>query len=219
MKEKILLFWSGGKKSAMALELLTKNPELELVGLISLFDRETNRIAYHGIPDSIIIEQAKLLKLPLQRIFLAPNYTEEEYIDQVSSLLKIYAKKGIRTIALGDLEPVIDTRKDKRLQLGAKVLTPLSGMESLDFNSEFFKNGYKAFVTSVLKEGLGYNFLACEYNQEFLSRLPKDIDQAARFQEFHTFVIFGPTFNKRVAFSKAIAVEEKNYLVSLVKEP
>ena len=65
MKEKVLLFWSGGKKSALALEYLNKNPEIEVVGLLSLFNRETNRIAFHGIPDSLISERAKLLKLPV----------------------------------------------------------------------------------------------------------------------------------------------------------
>ena len=62
MKEKVLVFWSGGKKAALALNFLVNNPEFEIVGLLSVFDRETNRIPLHGIPDSLIIEQAKLLK-------------------------------------------------------------------------------------------------------------------------------------------------------------
>lgn len=215
MKEKVLVFWSGGKKAALALNFLVNNPEFEIVGLLSVFDRETNRIPLHGIPDSLIIEQAKLLKLPLQRVFLPGDFSEEDYVIQVGSILKMYAKKGITSIAFGDLESDAAYRKN----LGMKVLMPLNGMSSEHFNSEFFKTGHKALVTSVLHEKLGYNFLACELNEEYINRLPSGVDQASRNNEFHSFVTFGPKFIKRVPFSKAIAVEEKGYIISLVKEP
>lgn len=220
-KEKVLMFWSGGKDSALALYELNQNPAYEVVGLITTFDREKNRVPFHGIPDTLVLEQAKLLKLPLQRIFLPANSTNEEYVKQVSTILSMYAKRGIKTVAFGDinLQDVRDFKEKMIFDLDMKALFPLWGMDTKDVVSKFFQTGHKALVTSVMQEKLGYNFLACEFNQEYLDRLPEGIDHAGENGEFHTFVTFGPTFKMRVAFSKAIAVEEGPYIVSLVKEP
>jgi uncharacterized protein (TIGR00290 family) len=220
-KEKILMFWSGGKDSALALYELNQNPAYEVVGLITTFDRETNRVPFHGIPDTLVLEQAKLLKLPLQRIFLPHGASNEDYIKQVSTILSMYAKRGIKTVAFGDinLQDVRDFKEKMIFDLDMKALFPLWGMDTKDVVAKFFQTGHKALVTSVIAEKLGYNFLACEFNQEYLDRLPEGIDHAGENGEFHTFVTFGPTFKMRVAFSKAIAVEEGPYIVSLVKEP
>ncbi len=220
-KEKVLLFWSGGKDSALALYELLQNPQYEVVSLITTLNREKNRVPFHGIPDVLIKEQAKLLKLPLQRIFLPDNSTDEEYVKQVSTILSMYAKRGIKTVAFGDINQQADRDfKEKMIfDLDMKALFPLWGMDTKAVAAKFLQTGHKALVTSVNEEKLGYSFLACDYNEEYLNRLPEGIDHAGENGEFHTFVVFGPTFKMRVAFSKAIAVEEGPYVVSLVKEP
>ena len=221
IKEKVLVFWSGGKDSALALHDLRQNPKIEVVGLISTLDREKNRVRFHGIPDTLLLEQAKLLKLPLQRIFLPENATNEEYIKEVSTILKMYAKRGITTVAFGDIHlKEIRAFKEKMIDdIGMKAIFPLWNQDTLDVAKRFLSTGHKALVTSVYGEKLGYNYLACDFNEEFIARLPDDIDPAGENGEFHTFVIFGPAFKMRVAFSKSIAVEEGPYLVSLIKEP
>ncbi len=220
-KEKVLLFWSGGKDSAMALYELKNNPKLEVVGLVTTLDREKNRVRFHGIPDTLILEQSKLLKLPLQRIFLPENSTNEEYKKEVTAILSMYAKRGIKTVAFGDINQTeIKIFKEKMLEeIGMNALFPLWNQNTKDVVDKFFSTGHKALVTSVLAEKLGYNFLACEFNDEYIARLPEGVDPAGENGEFHTFVTFGPSFKMRVAFSKSIAVEEGPYLVSLIKEP
>lgn len=221
MIEKVLLFWSGGKDSALALHQLKANPNYEVIGLVSVFNRETNRIPFHGIPDSLIIEQAKILKLPLQRIFIPDNATDEEYKKCVGSVLALFSKKGIKTAAFGDihLEDIKLFREEMLRELEMKALFPLWKKDTRELMNLFFSSGHKALVTSVLASKLGYDFLACEFNEEYLKRLPDGIDPAGENGEFHTFVTFGPSFKMRVAFSKSIAVEEGPYLVSLIKEP
>lgn len=220
-KEKVLLFWSGGKDSALALHELQNNPAYEVISLVSTFNRETSRVQFHGIPDVLVVEQAKMMKLPLQRIFLPNDATNEEYIEQVSKILMMFAKRGIKTVAFGDihLEEIKIFKEQMLEKIEMKAIFPLWGKPTKELAHQFLRTGHKALVTSVMASKLGYDFLACEYNEEYLNRLPADIDPAGENGEFHTFVIFGPTFKMRVAYSKAIAVEEGPYLVSLVKEP
>jgi uncharacterized protein (TIGR00290 family) len=220
-KEKVLLFWSGGKDSALTLHELKNSPQYEVVGLITTLDRETNRVAFHGIPDVLILEQAKLLKLPLQRIFLPTNASNDEYVKQVSTILAMFAKRGIKTVAFGDtqLEDVRAFKEKFINDLGMTAIFPLWKRDSKELALYFINTGHKALVTAVFGEKLGYNFLACEYNVEYLERLPEGIDPLGENGEFHTMAVYGPTFKMRLAYSKAIAVEEGPYFVSLVKEP
>lgn len=219
--EKVLMFWSGGKDSALALYELSQNPNVKVMGLITTLDREKNRVPFHGIPDTLVLEQAKLLKLPLQRIFLTENADDNEYVKEVGQILSMYAKRGITTVAFGDINQKAERELKEKMvfDLDMKAVFPLWGMDTKDVVAKFFQTGHKALVTSVIEEKLGYNFLACEFNQEYIDRLPEGIDPAGENGEFHTFVTYGPTFKMRVAFSKAIAVNEGPYIVSLVKEP
>lgn len=221
LKEKVLLFWSGGKDSALALHYLKKDPKYEIVGLVTTFDRVKNTVPFHGIPDSLIIDQAKMLKLPLQRIFLPTECTNTEYTEHVGKILAMFAKRGIRTVAFGDihLEDVRAFREEMLAPLEMKAVFPLWGKSSADVSAEFISSGHKALVTSIMVGKLENTFLAVEFNQEWLDRLPKDVDPAGENGEFHTFVTYGPDFKMRVAYSKAIASNEGPYLVSSVKEP
>lgn len=216
-KEKVMLFWSGGKDSALALYYLQQNPNLELVGLITTINQASNTVPFHGVPDSLIIQQSKMLNLPLQRIFLPEKCTNAEYISRISELLAMFSKRGIKTIAFGDtsLSDVREFRENMLKPLDIKTLFPLWGKKSKTIATELFSLGFKALVTSIDQTQLDKTFLNCEYNPDFIERLPP----TAPSTSFHTFVIYGPGFKSRVAFSKSIAVSEGPYLVSLVKEP
>lgn len=220
-KEKILLFWSGGKDSALALHYLKKDPNVEVVGLITTINRDTNTVKYHGIPESLLVEQARMMKLPLQRIFLPGDCSNEEYIDHVGKILSIFSKKGIRKIAFGDihLEDVRAFREKMLHPLEMEAVFPLWGKKTKDVFKELMESGHKALVTSIHREKLDSSFLNCEYDEKYIERLPEGIDPAGENGEFHTFVIYGPHFRMRIPFSKAIATEEGPYLVTQIKEP
>lgn len=217
-KERILLFWNGGSASALALHKLQTEANYEIAGLICLINRETNRVPYHGIPDVLIIEQGKLLKLPVQRIFIDP--TSSAVDSEITKFLKMFAKTNIAAVAFGDTQS-----KDRELhehvcrESGLKALFPLWSLTPTDFNKEFFSTGHKALVTGINKDVLTVNHLALEYNETYIENLPAEVNAAGLNGEFNTFVTYGPSFKMRVPFSKSIAVDEDNFLVSLMKEP
>lgn len=149
-KEKVLLFWSGGKDSALALYELQNNPAYEVVSLVTTLNRETNRVQYHGIPDVLIVEQSKMLKLPLQRIFLPENASNEEYIEQVTKILSMFAKRGITTVAFGDINlQELRTFKEAMLaKIDMKAIFPLWNRPTKEVALKFLEIGHKALVTS-----------------------------------------------------------------------
>ncbi len=231
-KKKALLFWSGGMSSALALDLTKEYyPELEIVGLLTFIDGTTNRVSHHGIPDTLMIEQAKLLKLPLQRIFYQKS-NQSELKESCHKILSLFKKKGIEHLIFGNqnLNELPDYLfKDLELNHFEAVF-PLNRLtinkefstkeKSKVFSDEFFKRGFKALITGVHTEYFPQKeILSKEYTPELVGQLGDSITSFGCQNEFHTFVTFGPGFKMRVPFSKAIAEEEAPYLVSLVKEP
>ncbi|MBS0485986.1 MAG: hypothetical protein JSS13_01460, partial [Proteobacteria bacterium] len=75
----VLLAWSGGKDSALALERLLGNPRWRVAGLLTTLTTQYDRIAIHGVRRSILRRQAAALGLPLFEAEIPPQASNEIY--------------------------------------------------------------------------------------------------------------------------------------------
>jgi diphthamide synthase (EF-2-diphthine--ammonia ligase) len=62
--KRVLLSWSSGKDSAWTLHVLRRNPEIEVVGLLTTLNSEFQRVAMHGTRRSVLEAQAEAAQLP-----------------------------------------------------------------------------------------------------------------------------------------------------------
>ena len=65
MKQKIVVAWSGGKDSAMALWRLQGDERYQVVGLLTTLTEDYDRIQMHGVRRVLLVAQAEALGLPL----------------------------------------------------------------------------------------------------------------------------------------------------------
>ena len=79
MKEKIILAWSGGKDSALALYELQKSKRYEIVSLLTTINRDYDRVSMHGVRRNLLQMQAKSLNIFLESVFSSKNDSDEEY--------------------------------------------------------------------------------------------------------------------------------------------
>lgn len=220
-KPKALLFWSGGKDSWLALNAVKNEGKLQIVGLICVIERESNQIKFHGIPESIVTEQARLMGLTVQRIYVHQNASNQEYCQEINKILDLYSRKGINHLIFGDIH-LADIKQFKENWLvprGFQLHFPLWGQSSLKLAQSFFESGAKAIITSIRNDLLDTSFLAQEFNPAWLSKLPSNIDPCGENGEFHTFVFFAPGFKMRVNFSKSMAKQYGPYLITEIKDP
>src|SRR5262245_6157237 len=61
----VLLAWSGGKDSALALASLRADPAWRVVGLLTTITRDYDRISMHGVRRTVLEAQVAALGLPL----------------------------------------------------------------------------------------------------------------------------------------------------------
>ncbi len=69
--EKVLLAWSGGKDSAMALYELEMTQGYEIAALLTTVTEDYDRISMHGVRAALLGRQAESLRLPLERVLIS----------------------------------------------------------------------------------------------------------------------------------------------------
>jgi uncharacterized protein (TIGR00290 family) len=194
--KKIVLFWSGGKDSAIALQRLKQNHEFEIIGLVSTLNTEFRRVSMHGITEELLDRQVEQLGFPLIKMWVPnqpENYSyEEAFLKTCSHLSEI----GVEILAFGDifLEDLRKYRESLASKAGMKVYFPLWKNTSIELQEEFSDGGYEAITCCVQSDKLGKDWIGKKLDSDFFRNLPTGIDPFGENGEYHTFCFNGPLF-------------------------
>jgi uncharacterized protein (TIGR00290 family) len=200
----VVLSWSGGKDSALALDALSRGPDVEVVGLITSITRDYDRISVHGVRRSMLQAQVERLGLPLFEISLMPACTNDAYEAAFHDALDGIRREmpGVTHIAFGDLF-LADVRSYRERLLsgtGFQPLFPLWGLDTAVLAQRFVDDGFGAHLVCVDTTQLGADFAGRAFNHELLVDLPPSVDPCGERGEFHTFVWAGPPFKESVPY-------------------
>ncbi len=100
---KVLFCWSGGKDSALALYQTTSSGNHSVIALLTTVTEDYDRISVHGVRTTLLEQQAKALKLPLEKIFITKNSSNKDYEYKMTQTLTSFKKGGINSIVFGDI--------------------------------------------------------------------------------------------------------------------
>jgi uncharacterized protein (TIGR00290 family) len=203
MKTPVIMSWSGGKDSAMAVYELLKSGQYEIVALLVSISEEYRRISHHGVREILLDQQAEALGIPLEKIYLPSGgshpCTNEIYEQIMGNALAKFQARGVQTVAFGDLflEDLRAWREANLAKAGMRGVFPVWKRDTTQFAREVIAMGFKAFISCV--EGkVGPGFVGRPFDAEFLRDLPPGIDPCGEFGEFHSFVYDGPIFHRPV---------------------
>ena len=202
MPTPILLAWSGGKDSNLALATLRRDPESCVVGLLTTVAPAYDRISIHGVRRSILQAQAGALGLPVFEAPLAPDSGNADY-DAAWTLALRHARAAlgpVAHIAYGDLflEDVRRFREEQSQRLGYTPLFPLWGRDTGSLARDFIRAGYEAYLTCVDTTQLAPEFAGRQFDDALLADLPATVDPCGERGEFHTCVVAGPLFRRAI---------------------
>jgi uncharacterized protein (TIGR00290 family) len=203
MTEKIILCWSGGKDSAMALYELRKAGAYEVVALLSTVTEEHDRVSMHDVRRLLLEKQAKEVGLPLEKVTIPKNGRNETYACRMQAALFKYQREGIRLVAFGDifLEDLRRYRERNLSRLGMKGYFPLWKRDTEELVSAFIDAGFKGIVTCVDSRVLEKTLVGSLIDRKFVSLLPPSVDACGENGEYHSFVIDGPVFTRGLTVS------------------
>lgn len=198
--KRTLLSWSSGKDSAWSLHLLRQQREYEIVGLLTTFNRQANRVAMHGVRRELVEAQAEAAGIPLWDVDLPWPCSNADYESTMKETCKAAVQAGIECIAFGDLF-LRDIREYRERQLqgsGLKPIFPLWGIPTNELAQTMIASGLKAKLTCVNSQALSPQFAGREFDEKLLSDLPPQVDACGENGEFHSFVYAAPIFQRGI---------------------
>jgi len=212
MAEKVLFAWSGGKDSALALYELQKGNGHKVVALLTTLTEEYDRISMHDVRSILLKHQANSLGLPIEKVYIPMNSSNDECEAKIGEVLQKYLTAGVSSVVYGDifLEDLRKYREDNLAKVGMKAIFPIWKMDTTELAHRFISLGFKAIITCTDSNFLDKAFVGRLYDQQFLSELPSTVDPCGENGEFHSFVYDGPIFEKRVPYTKGEIVLRDN---------
>ena len=201
-RKRTIVSWSSGKDSTLTLLRLLDNPDYNVVGLFTTHVKDS--IPFQSTPLKIVKAQAVSIGLPLVLQELPEIFPPNDvYQSLVISAIKNSGLE-IEAVAFGDMfcNGIEDYRRSYIEPAGLECVFPLLGEDSKKLAKEIVKNGIKTFVSTVDTSQLDGSFVGKEYDDEFISSLPIDVDPCGEDGEFHTLVYDAPCFNSSIEIVK-----------------
>jgi uncharacterized protein (TIGR00290 family) len=200
MAEKVLMAWSGGKDSALALHEVLRAGSLNVTALLTTITAGYDRISMHGVRVALLDAQAQRIGLPVEKVVIPQQCTGEQYDELMRTTLARLKASGIAGVVFGDLflADIRRYREEKMAQVDMTAYFPLWGRKTADLARAFISLGFRAIITCVDTRALDGRFAGRDFDEQFLKELPQGIDPCGENGEFHTFVWDGPIFRRPI---------------------
>jgi uncharacterized protein (TIGR00290 family) len=198
--EPILFCWSGGKDSAMALNTLLHQTDVEIVALLTTVTEGYERISMHGVRRELLERQAQSIGLPLHEVRIPPQCINPIYEARMEEALRVHLEKGVRKVAFGDifLEDLRTYREKRLARVGMTALFPIWKRDTRELIRSFHAHQFRAVAVCVDSKVLDPGFAGRELDDSFFRDLPPHADPCGENGEFHTFVFDGPIFQSPI---------------------
>ena len=186
--------WSGGKDACLAMHRMSLSGSRPQQ-LLTMMEADGVTSRAHALPLKLLEEQASALGLPL----LAQSATD--YKEAYLSALATLKTKGISDAVFGDID--LQAHKDWQQEVGEiagfNMHFPLWEEEHESLVYEFLEAGFETVIIAIKQDQLDKSFLGKTLNHATIKLLEKEgVDICGEGGEFHTFVVYGPMFSKRV---------------------
>lgn len=200
--QQVILSWSGGKDSALALAALRADPRYEVVALLTSITRGYERVSIHGVRRALLEAQTAAIGLPLMEIELDPACSNAAYETAFVEALANVSRRfpSARHLAFGDLflADVRAYREGLLAKTDYKPCFPLWGRDTRQLADDFVAAGYAARLVCVDTTQLSSDFAGRNFDAELLAEMPQSVDPCGERGEFHTFVWRGPILKEEI---------------------
>ncbi len=215
-RPRIQISWSGGKDSALALHKIIALDKYEVVGLHTVIENDTKRVGIHDVKEKFIEAQAKLIGLPLTKLYLPKKpMAYEKLIREYYTQLKA---DNVNYIMFGDifLEDLKDFREQLLTSCGIEGVYPLWKRNTGEVVCEFLETGYKTILCAVDAKYIESKWAGEALSYKFLDNNPS-IDPCGENGEYHSLVVDGPIFKKSLDL-QLIEKYEKDFVFNVKNE-
>jgi uncharacterized protein (TIGR00290 family) len=211
---KILVSWSSGKDSAWMLHVIRSEGIGTPAALLTTINEAADRVAMHAVRTDVLRAQAEAAGLPLMPVTIPSPRPNDVYEAQMAAACQVAVAQGFTHVAFGDLflEDVRRYREERLAGSGLTPIFPLWQRPTPALAREMIAGGLEARLTCVDPRKLPKSFVGRSFDAQLLADLPPDIDPCGERGEFHSCVIAGPMFSRRIDVEPGIVVERDGFV-------
>lgn len=208
-REHFFSSWSGGKDSSLALyKEIERGGAAEL--LFSIFREDGQQSRAHGLRREIIKMQSESLGIPFKIV----KSDWGSYRDVFLKFLKQARLQNLDCGVFGDIDLVAhrDWIEGLTLESGIVPHFPLWGMGREEVVRDFIEKGFHAVIVSCRKDILDSSFLGRKLDRDILEEFrDRGVDLAGENGEYHTLVLDGPIFRKKLEVKLGNITEDERH--------
>lgn len=200
-KLKAFVSWSGGKDAALSYFRVMK--QFEVTHLLNMTAEDGKRSRSHGVRTGIIHKQAEAMGL----IVVQPRSSWETYEAEFKKAVSELKQQGIGAGIFGDIDLEGHREWVERVSnnVGIRAVLPIWREKRETLLQEFIEAGFEAIVVAVKKDILGDEWLGRIIDCDFVNDMSKieGVDIAGENGEYHTLVLSGPVFERRITITQS----------------
>ena len=204
-----LCSWSGGKDSCYALMKSIGNGFKPTV-LLNVLNEEGRISRSHGIPSSILQQQAAAVGLPMHLISSSWQDYERIFTAALKELKQRYA---VTHAVFGDidLQPHRDWEEKVCAAVGLEAVLPIWQQDRRQLVMNMLEAGIETMIVSC-NDQMGGEFIGQTLTPTLVDRLEAmGIDACGENGEFHTLVLNAPIFKHRVHAKVVEVMQHEQY--------
>ena len=204
-----IVSWSGGKDSCLALyEALRLG--YKVTHLVNFISNEEKRVRFHGTDSSLIRMQGTAMGITVAQYETDWDGYERDFKAGVRGLLPT----GVKGMIFGDI--YIDVHKEwvERVcgEIGIEALEPLWNRPTVEILEQFIDLGFEAVIVSANSKYIDECWVGRAVDSDFQDYLSgKGIDPCGENGEYHTVVINGPLFSRKISLVKSRVIHKNEY--------
>jgi diphthine-ammonia ligase len=200
-RERVIVSWSGGKDCCLALCRAMRRG-YEVTALVNLVAESTGRCCFHGVDGGLLRLQAESLGVWLVQKAVPDDMKEYEREFKVA----VSGFSGMEGMIFGDI--YLDEHKEwvERVcrDVGIEAIEPLWNEDPVRLVTEFIDLGFEAVVVSCKADVMGREFIGRRVDKPMIAELEaRDVCPCGENGEFHTLVVNGPMFRRKIEILEA----------------
>ena len=199
---RVFASWSGGKDCCLA-AYRAVNSGMDVRYLANTVTADGRRSCSHGVSAAVIRRQAEALGITIMQ-----QPTEgDNYRDQFVKMLEVFKADGVEGGIFGDIDFNAHREWVESVcsEVGMTAHLPLWREDQGTLLEEFIDAGFVSVIVAVKAELLGEEFLGRIIDRDFIADLAapdKGITPCGEAGEYHSLVVDGPLFNKRLELTE-----------------
>lgn len=214
MAVKAYVSWSSGKDSAFALLEARRSGMAQIAGVLTTVNEAYDRVAMHGVRNSLLDRQIAALGLPCLKVPLPNPCPMPVYEARMAAASATMQAQGVDHVIFGDLflEDVRAYREVQLARAGMTGLFPLWGRQTRALAEAMIRDGLVAYVACLDPKQMDRRFAGRRFDRSFLADLPTTVDPCGERGEFHTVVTAGPMFRVPITVAIGEVVEREGFI-------